>query len=252
MLILFRKTTKYSNSQADLGIGSGEPYSLTPALLRAILNEAKPLGHHTQKDTLNLGFGFLYYSLVRFLRPAHIAVIGSGYGFSVVCLALGCKDNRYGKVSFVDPSYTLLKNGPFQTVGGAGKWKNPDEVHQHFQQFGVAERITHYRLTSEEFFQSYASIGLPPIHLGFIDGNHAFDHVRHDFLAMGTHVPKNGYVFLHDTNITFREKLHHSGVKRWLTTLKKSPAFFEVIDFPFSSGVALVRFLSKKRWAPPQ
>ena len=135
-------------------------------------------------------------------------------------------------------------------MGGAGKWKNPEEVAQHFQQFGVADQVTHYLLKSEAFFKSYSTSGLPPINLGFIDGNHAFGHVRHDFLAIADHIPKNGYVFLHDTNITIREKLHHSGVKRWVKILKKNPVFFEVIDFPFSSGLALVRFLDKKRWNP--
>jgi len=246
MAILFKKSTKYSDPGPNPW--TREPFSLTPALIQTILREAKPLGHHAKNDNLNLGFGFMYYGLVRSLRPAHIVIIGSGYGFSVVCLALGCKDNGWGRVSFVDPSYSLFKNGPFQTVGGAGKWNDPQTVYQHFQQFGVADQITHFKLTSQEFFHSYSLFGLPPVRMGFIDGNHAFDHVRHDFLAMAALVPKNGYVFLHDTNITIREKLHHSGVKRWLDILKKSPDFFEVIDLPFSSGVALVRFLSKKRW----
>jgi hypothetical protein len=250
MPFIFKKATIFSSP--EINPGTEEPFSLTPALLQTILQEAKPLGHHTKKDTLNLGFGFLYYSLVRSLRPAHIAVIGSGYGFSVVCLALGCKDNGFGRVSFVDPSFSLFKNGPFQTMGGAGKWNNPQSVIQHFQRFGVADQITHFKLTSQEFFDSYSLFGLPSIRIGFIDGNHSFEHVQHDFLVMGAHIPKNGYIFLHDTNITIRERLHHSGVKRWLTILKKSPDFFEVIDFPFSSGVALVRFLQKNRWVPSE
>jgi hypothetical protein len=229
---------------------TAESFSLTPELLKTILRKARPLGHHEKKDNLNLGFGFLYYGLVRSLRPEHTVVIGSGYGFSVVCLALGCKDNGSGKVSFVDPSFSLLKNGPFRTVGGAGKWNNPQEVHRHFQQFGTDGQITHYRLTSEDFFKSYPALGLPPVDLGFIDGNHSFDHVRHDFLALTAQGRKNTYVFLHDTNITIREKLHHSGVKRWLKVLKKAPDFFELVDFPFASGVALVRLLRNKKWNP--
>src|SRR3989338_3366225 len=87
------------------------PFSLDPAVLRAILDHAKPLGHNEEPDKLNLGFGFLYYGLVRALRPRHVLVIGSGYGFSVICLALGLKDNNKGKLSFVDPSYSVLKHG---------------------------------------------------------------------------------------------------------------------------------------------
>jgi hypothetical protein len=47
-------------------------------------------------------------------------VIGSGYGFTVVCLALGIKDNGSGSLTFVDPSYLLLRDGPFKTIGGTG------------------------------------------------------------------------------------------------------------------------------------
>jgi hypothetical protein len=227
-------------------------FSLSPDLLSRILQKAKPLGHHTQQVDLNLGFGFLYYGLVRSLRPRHLIVIGSGFGFSVVCLALGCKDNGFGRVSFVDPSFTLLKNGPFQTIGGAGRWNNPGEVQEHFRQFGLAEVVTHYQMTSEAFFTSYSKFNLPPVEIGFIDGNHSFDHVRYDFLALSAQARKNSYLFLHDTNIYIRETIRHAGVKRWLNILKKHPDYFEVINFPFSSGVALVRLLKNRRWYPEE
>jgi len=66
-----------------------ESFSLNTALLKDILHRAKPLGHNEAPDNLNLGFGFLYYGLARALRPKHLLVIGSGFGFSVVCFALG-------------------------------------------------------------------------------------------------------------------------------------------------------------------
>jgi predicted O-methyltransferase YrrM len=101
----------------------GTAFSLSADLIQRILKKAKPLGHHSRPSNGNLGFGFLYYGLVRAVRPRHILVIGSGHGFSVVCLALGLKDNRKGHLSFIDPSYSLMKNGPFHTVGGQSKWK---------------------------------------------------------------------------------------------------------------------------------
>jgi methyltransferase family protein len=248
MALFHFKSTTYKS--LSVTVMDPKAFSLTPELLGLILNKAKPLGHREQKETLNLGFGFLYYGLVRSLRPAHTVVIGSGYGFSVVCLALGCKDNGFGKVSFVDPSYSLLKDGPFKTVGGAGKWSHPQKVQHHFQQFGVEDVVTHYKLKSDTFFPAYSELGLPGIDLGFVDGNHSLEHVRYDFLNLSAHGHKNSYVFLHDTNIYVREKIHHSGVKRWLNTLKKEKDYFEVINFPFSSGVALVRILQDKNWEP--
>lgn len=223
-------------------------FSLNPALLRDILRQAKPLGHHEEAKTLNLGFGFLYYSLARVLRPKHVLVIGSGYGFSVVCLALGLRDNRQGRLAFVDPSYSLLKDGPFKTIGGRSQWDDAARVREFFAGFGVGEIVTHYKQRSDEFFAQYEQQQLPPLDLVFIDGSHAYKDVRHDFLESAKRAHKNSYLLLHDTNIYIREILHHAGVKRWLKQLKAWPEHFEVLDFPFASGVAIVRLLQAKAW----
>jgi hypothetical protein len=222
--------------------------SLNTERLKDIFKYAKPLGHNEKPANLNLGFGFLYYGLVRSLRPKHIVVIGSGFGFSLVCLALGLRDNDRGMLSFVDPAYSLLKDGPFKTIGGAGKWDNPKKVHDHFKLFDVEDIITHYKLRSDEFFPSYDSFQLPEIDIAFIDGSHAYKDVKYDFLKALERSHKNTYIFLHDTNIYVREILHHAGVKRWLKILKREEEFFEIINFPFSSGVALVRVMQDKIW----
>ena len=226
------------------------PFSLDPAVLRAILDHAKPLGHNEEPDNLNLGFGFLYYGLMRALRPRHVLVIGSGYGFSVICLALGLKDNNKGKLSFVDPSYSMLKHGPFRTIGGTAQWDDVQKVRAHFRRFGVERLVTHYKLTSAEFFADYAARGLPEIDLAFIDGSHAYADVRHDFLATLHHTHRNSYLLLHDSNIYVRELVRHAGVKRWLKVIAREQERFEVVDFPFSSGVALVRVLYDGPWEP--
>ncbi len=222
--------------------------SLTASIIEDIFRHAQPLGHHEEAASLNLGFGFLYYGLVRALRPRHVVVIGSGFGFSVVCLALGLKDNGRGALSFVDPSYSLLKNGPLKTVGGHSRWDDPQKVHEHFSRFGVSEIVNHHKWTSERFFQEYTHLGLQAIDMGFIDGNHSFGDVRHDFMGMLSHTRKNSYLLLHDTHIYIREILRHAGVKRWLNIIRKHEEFFEVVNFPFSSGVALVRVLRDEKW----
>jgi predicted O-methyltransferase YrrM len=242
--------------KAESGLGyqqeqrqaDGSKCSLTQSVIRDILLHARPLGHYTNRRSLNLGFGFLYYGLVRSLRPRHVVVIGSGYGFTVVCLALGLKDNARGRLSFVDPSYSVVKEGPFKTVGGTGQWDDPAKVRQHFQRFGIAEFVTHYKQRSDEFFAGYGALGLPPIDVAFIDGSHAFQDVRHDFLASLRHSHRNTYVLMHDTNIYLREFVRHAGVQRWLKLARKAEDCVEVIDFPFSSGVAIVRVLSSKSW----
>jgi predicted O-methyltransferase YrrM len=225
-----------------------EGFSLDPELIRSIFSHAKPLGHHEDAENLNLGFGFLYYALVRTLRPKHVLVIGSGFGFSVTCLALGLKDNGKGRLTFVDPSYSVLTDGPFKTVGGTAQWDNPEKVARHFARFGVDELLTHHRLRSDEFFARYAALALPEIDLAFIDGSHAYDDVRHDFVATLRHSHKNTYLLLHDTNIYVRELVRHAGVKRWLKEVKREKQAFELIDFPFASGVSIVRVVNPDAW----
>ena len=227
---------------------SPEGFSLNPDLIEAILRDAKPLGHHEAPDNLNLGFGFMYYALARALRPRHVVVIGSGFGFSVVCLALALKDNAKGQLSFVDPSYSVFTDGPFKTMGGTGQWNEPEKVTQHFARFGVEGIVTHHRMRSSEFFARYDGLRLPQIDLAFIDGSHAYEDVREDFVSTLKRSRKNTYLLLHDTNIYVRELVHHAGVKRWLNAVRQERKLFEVVDFPFSSGVAIVRLLEDDAW----
>ncbi len=225
-----------------------EGLSLDRRTIESIFSFAKPMGHNEDPTYLNLGFGFLYYGLVRSIRPSHVFVIGSGFGFSVVCFALALKDNGQGSLTFVDPSYDFLKDGPFKTIGGRGTWNNPECVYRHFERFGVEDIVTHHRSTSENFFSHYEDMALPAIDLAFVDGNHSFKNVGHDFLQAAKRMKKNGYILLHDTNIYLREFIHHSGVKRWLSLIRDASDSFEMVNFPFSSGLAIVRLLKDKAW----
>ncbi len=225
-----------------------EGFSLAPGLIEDLFRHARPLGHHEDRERLNLGFGFIYYALARTLRPKHVLVIGSGFGFSVACFALALRDNGTGRLLFVDPSYSVLADGPFKTVGGTSQWDDAAKVARRFGRFGVADLVTHYRMRSDEFFERYEELGLPSLDIAFIDGNHSYDNVRRDFRGALRRMRRNGYLLLHDTNIYVRELVRHAGVKRWLKALKARKDLFEAIDFPFSSGVALVRVLEDDAW----
>lgn len=224
-------------------------FSLDADTIAAVLRHARPLGHHEDAQSLNLGFGFLYYGMVRTLRPRHVVVIGSGYGFSVVCLALGLKDNGFGALTFIDPSYSVIADGPLRTLGGTSQWDNPVKVRERFGRFQTEHIATHHRTTSELFFADYSRHALPPIDVAFIDGNHSYDSVRHDFLAVLAQSRKDSYILLHDTNIYVRELVRHAGVKRWLKRIARHGDDFEVLNFPFASGVAIVHVLREGPWA---
>jgi len=223
-------------------------FSLTPELITGIFEFAKPLGHNELKGSLNLGFGFLYYGAVRALRPNHVLVVGSGFGVSLVGLAFGLKDNGKGMLTFVDPSYDVLKQGPLRTVGGRGYWSEPEKVKRHFSRFGVEEFVSHYKMTNKEFFPCYETLALPKVDMAFVDGNHSYENVKYDFMEILRRSKSNTYIFLHDTNIYIREIVRNSGVKRWLKLVGKETELFESVDFPFSSGVALVRVLQDDAW----
>ena len=49
---------------------------------------------------------------------------------------------------------------------------------------------------SDDFFKE---INLPPIALGFIDGNHMYEQVKKDFENLFSYVVDHGVIFLHDT-----------------------------------------------------
>ena len=91
---------------------------------------------------------------------------------------------------------------------------------------------------------------MPPIDVAFIDGNHSYEDVRHDFTEALANSRRNAYMLLHDTNIYVREMLGHSGVKRFLREIAQERERFEVVDFPFSSGVAVVRVAGGTDWVP--
>lgn len=239
---------RFNSTQAAAPRAAAHGFSLTPELVQDVLRRARPLGHYEDTAQLNLGFGFLYYGLARLLRPAHVVVIGSGFGFSVVCFALGLRDNGGGQLSFVDPSYSVLSDGPFKTVGGTSQWDDPREVERRFASFGVGEHVRHFRMRSAEFFGRYREHALPPIDLAFIDGSHAYDDVRQDFISSLKHAGANAYLLLHDTNIYIREMIRHAGVQRWLSTVRARKDLFELVDFPFSSGLAVVRALRQDAW----
>jgi hypothetical protein len=228
---------------------ASDHFSLDAEMIREILVHSRPMGHHEDAPRLNLGFGFVYYGLVRALRPNHVVVIGSGYGFSVVCLALGLRDNGRGRLTFVDPSYSVLRDGLLKTVGGGDFWHDPQCVQQHFSRFGVESVVTHHKLTSEEFFARYGELSLPPIELAFIDGDHSYKHVLQDLVGTLQHSLKNSHILLHDTNIYIRELLRHAGVKRVLKRkIAPRKAAFEYVEFPLASGVAIVRVLEPQVW----
>ena len=129
-------------------------FSLSPDLIQRILKRANRWGTIPGRATPTWDSGS--FITVGPGRCPNTSWSSAPNGVSVVCLALGLKDNGQGQLSFIDPSYSLMKNGPFHTVGGQSKWNNPQKVKDHFARFGVDRWITHYKLRSDQFFPDYS------------------------------------------------------------------------------------------------
>lgn len=193
--------------------------------INRIIFYGKPSHHEEGKD--NLGFGWIYYGLVRIYKPDTVVSIGSGCGFVPMCLAQGCEDNNKGMVYFVDPS-----------VGGtsewAASWQTPEKVKERFDTVKLTHRITHYKEFNYEFIKHWNQT----IDLLFIDGSDSEKNVRMDFFDIGKFVRKNGFILIHDTSHT--EPAYYE----WKLVFQlKSDPNYDVIRFPGFAGFSIIRKL---------
>ena len=102
--------------------------------------------------------------------------IGTSVGTSAIALALAMPHIR---VLTVDPNY----NG---------------KSTENFKGMGVADRITYFQMTSEEFSKT-----CPLIEMCFIDGEHSYAGVKRDIEGIVKKVRRGGYVLFHDRNLYF-------------------------------------------------
>lgn len=156
------------------------------------------------------------YGLVRGLRPDVIVEIGSARGKSTCALALACRQNGKGKVYAIDPH-------------DVNAWT---ELHTNGETLPfLRERLASYELGSwceilRADSQSAARSWTQSIDLLFIDGDHSFEGVRHDFEAFSPWLHQASLVVFHDTtwehhkdHIGYREDM---GVPRYMHELKRA------------------------------
>jgi predicted O-methyltransferase YrrM len=224
-------------------------YSMNEEMLRLLLAESMPAFQATQAATQNLGFGFLYYGLVRTIRPRHVVVIGSKKGFSVICMALGLKDNEghgiasiacyettmrgasSGHLHFVDPSYSV-ERGDENHMYGIGSWDDAATVSAWWARFGVAERVTHHKCRSDQFF---AGESCPSqVDLVLADGDHTPQGVRRDVEMAMERLSPHGLILVHDVHPQCRLRGGDG-----LDGL--DPGRFETLRLPIYPGLALIQ-----------
>jgi predicted O-methyltransferase YrrM len=193
------------------------------------------MGHGQRARDQNLGLGWLYYALVRIIRPATALVIGSYRGFAPLVMARALADNGDGgRLHFIDPSLV----DEF--------WKHPAAVQEHFNRHGVAN-ITHHRATTQEFVTTAAFRELPPLGLALVDGYHTAAQARFDFEACSPKLAPQGVILLHDSIWRMQSPMYGPGreyernVCDFVAELRAGPSEWQVFDVPFGEGVTLVR-----------
>ncbi len=206
------------------------------------------MGHNQRVQDLNLGMGWIYYGLVRMMRPKLVVVIGSYRGFSPLVFGKALQDNGdSGQLIFIDPGLV------------DGFWKDPDRVREHFHRFGV-DNIHHFPMTTQEFMKTELYGQLKNIGILFVDGFHTDEYARIDHKAFERRLAPDGITLFHDSvNIEWstiygEERGYLRDVSNYMDDLEKREEF-EVLNFPICSGLTLVRKkqmdLRGKRPEPP-
>jgi predicted O-methyltransferase YrrM len=192
------------------------------------------MGHGQRVDDLNLGLGWVYYGLVRAMRPTKSVVIGSYRGFVPLVIAKGMADNAEGgELTFIDPSFV------------DDFWKDPLAVQKHFESYGLGN-VRHFLMTTQDFVQSEAYRTLGEVGLVFIDGHHSVDQARFDFEAFEPKLTADGMALFHDTRhyrvsrMHGPERTYRHDVKDYVDSLKSRPDL-QVFDLPYADGVSFVR-----------
>jgi predicted O-methyltransferase YrrM len=130
----------------------------------------------------------LLYGLVRSMKPETCVEIGSARGKSACYIGIALAENGSGRLYAIDPHRPT-------------KWNDAESVdtfkiiQANLAALGLSERVTIVRATSEEASRDWRH----PIDLLFIDGDHSYEGVRHDWDLFVPYVKPFGIVVFHDT-----------------------------------------------------
>lgn len=194
--------------------------------------KADEWGHQANIDTADLGYGWIHYGLIRFLKPKRILCIGSGYGYVPGLLAQACHDNGSGHIDFVDAGYGVNYRRSYTWIGF---WKTL-EGQLIFTNFGLKKWITLYALTTKVFFQKYPHLRYDYI---YIDGDHLYEGVKFDYMHSWAQLRKDGLLVLHDVSIVEEQTEGVYGVNRlWKEITKKNKGI--IFEHPVS-GLGIIQ-----------
>lgn len=168
--------------------------------------QADQLGHQADTIKADLGYGWIHYGLIRQQKPKKLLCIGSRHGYIPAIMAQACKDNKFGKVDFVDAGFG---DGDKDHWTGKAYWRN-NEGKSCFKNFGLEKSIKIFIQTTKKFKQENKNKKYDYI---YIDGDHSYKGAKFDFESFWPALNKNGYMLFHD--ICVKEKLPEGEYGVW-------------------------------------
>lgn len=193
------------------------------------LEKLKHSGHGVNRETGDLGLGYLYYGLARVARPQVAVVVGSWRGFVPIVIARAFQDNGPGgRVLIIDPG--LVDDF----------WHDARRVDEHWDTFGVGATVEHWRWTTQEITMAEGtSIGLL-----FIDGKHTWEQAEYDHEKFEPYLAPDAITLFHDSrsrdlSTLYPEPYRHS-VWQHIEDLREGGQH-DVIDLDVGQGLAMVR-----------
>lgn len=169
------------------------------------------------------------YDYVRFMEPETVVELGSYYGCSAFAMLQAIKDSGIKSRFFAIDTWAgddFTKNDYKEDIYGQYKRIN-DECFS-----GVTSVMI--RHTFDEACPVFKENSIDLLH---IDGSHAYDDVKHDYLTWKDKVKDNGVIFFHDVgkDLLFGEKM---GSHIFWEELKKECPY--ILEMPFSNGLGIL------------
>lgn len=202
--------------------------------------------HNINKNSANLGYGWLHYSIIRNTYPKNLLCIGSKYGYIPSIMAQACKENGVGTVDFVDAGYDqespednhLYKSSKLNKSrhwGGVGFWKK-NNSHKHFQTLNLNKNINTHITKSNNFFKQNKKTKWQYIYL---DGDHSYQGIKNDFQNSIKHLDDHGYILIHDIFTESSKDLSYGVNKYWKEIKKKNK--YNLIEIPGKCGLGVIQ-----------
>ena len=169
------------------------------------LSNLCPINPIKPENNSNLERGILLYGLISKYKPKNVLEIGRAEGFSTLCMAWSMSDNDIdGTIHTIDPKPF---DTPIERINTWNKTEKQETVILSTKELWnkVAKRewinkIKVFTGLSGEILKK-TSKDLPHMDMGFIDGHHAYNAVRHDFHAFLRIASKDFHLLFDDYDI---------------------------------------------------